>query len=48
MFEQVVGNGANAFIVIIAVIVGFVAALGFIDSRKTEKENEHNRPFEKK
>ncbi len=45
MFEQIVGSGANAFLIIIAVVVGFVSALGFIDSRKTEKENEQNRPF---
>ncbi len=45
MFEQIVGSGANAFLIIIAVVVGFVSALGFIDSKKTEKENEHNRPF---
>jgi len=31
MFEQVVGSGANAFIIIIAVVIGFVSALGFID-----------------
>lgn len=48
MFEQVVGNGANAFILIITVVVGFVSAMGFIDSRKTEKDNEHNSPFEGK
>lgn len=48
MFEQVVGSGANSFIIIIAVIVGFVSALGFIDNKKTEKENEHNSPFEGK
>lgn len=40
MFDQVVGNGANAFILIIAIIFGFVAALGFIDSRKVKKEQE--------
>jgi hypothetical protein len=45
MFEQVVGTGANTFIIIIAVIIGFVSALGFIDSKKTEKDNEHNEPF---
>ena len=48
MFEQVVGSGANTFLVIIAVVVGFVSALGFVDSRKTMKDNEHNEPFEKK
>jgi hypothetical protein len=45
MFEQVVGSGANTFIIIIATVIGFVSALGFIDNRKTEKENEHNEPF---
>jgi hypothetical protein len=48
MFEQVVGSGANTFITIIAIIAGFVAALSFIDSKKTEKDNEHNSPFEEK
>lgn len=48
MFEQVVGSGANAFVVIVAVVIGFVSALGFIDSKKTMKDNEHNEPFEKK
>ncbi|MFZ5973091.1 MAG: hypothetical protein ACOYXA_16005 [Bacteroidota bacterium] len=40
MFNQVVGDGANLFVTIIAVVFGFVAALGFIDKRKTEKEQE--------
>jgi hypothetical protein len=44
MFEQVIGSGANAFIIIIATIIGFVSAMGFIDSKKTEKDNENNRP----
>jgi len=43
MFEQVIGDGANLFIIIVAVLIGFVAALGFIDSEKTKKQN--NRPF---
>lgn len=47
MFEQVIGSPANAFIIIVAVIVGFVSALGFIDSKKTMKENEQNEPFDK-
>ncbi len=45
MFEQVVGSGANAFIIIIAVVVGFVSALTAIDSKKTMKDNEDNLPF---
>jgi hypothetical protein len=40
MFHQVVGNGANLFITIVAILIGFVAALGFIDKQKTEKEQE--------
>jgi len=44
MFEQVVGSPANAFLIIIAVVVGFVSALAFIDSKKTFKENEDNEP----
>jgi hypothetical protein len=40
MFNQIVGDGANIFITIIAVLVGFVSAIGFIDKRKTEKEQE--------
>lgn len=38
MFEQVVGDGANLFITIVAVIIGFVNALAFIDYRKVKKE----------
>jgi hypothetical protein len=34
MFNQYVGDGANIFIAIIAVVVGFAAASGFIDKRK--------------
>jgi hypothetical protein len=42
-FNQVVGNGANLFLVIIAVIVGFVAALSFVDSQRQQKDNEQNK-----
>jgi hypothetical protein len=38
MFEQVVGDGANLFVTIIAVLIGFASALGFIDYMKTKKE----------
>lgn len=44
MFHDYIGSGADAFIAIVAVIVGFVAAMGYIDylkiSRK-EKKKEH-------
>lgn len=38
MFEQYVGSGANLFITIVAVIVGFAAAMGYIDFQKTKKQ----------
>ena len=37
MFEQYLGSGANMFISIVAVIIGFVAAIGFLDFQKTKK-----------
>ena len=40
MFEQVIGSGANIFITIVAVIIGFVAALGYVDFLKVKKEEE--------
>jgi hypothetical protein len=43
-FEQVIGSPANAFIIIVAVVVGFVSALGYIDSKKTFKDNDKNMP----
>jgi len=43
MFYQIIGDGANLFIVIVAVVVGFVSALAFIDSQKTMKDNESNK-----
>ena len=41
MFEQVVGSGANLFLTIVACLIGFAAALGYQDHRKTKKENKH-------
>jgi hypothetical protein len=38
MFEQVVGEGANIFITIVAVLIGFIAALGYVDFLKVKKE----------
>ncbi len=39
-FDQVVGNGANIFLLCVAVIFGFVNALAFVDARKVKKEQE--------
>jgi hypothetical protein len=39
MFNQVIGSGGNAFIIIIACLVGFLAALSYVDFRR-EKEKE--------
>ncbi len=43
MFEQNVGNGANIFVTIVAVLIGFAAAMGYIDYKKTtsKKEDKH-------
>jgi hypothetical protein len=38
MFNQVVGSGANTFLVIIAVLAGFVAALSYVDYLRVKKE----------
>ncbi|HNP78180.1 MAG: hypothetical protein U0289_16255 [Cyclobacteriaceae bacterium] len=40
MFDQVVGDGANLFVLIIAIAFGFVNALAYIDNRKVTKEQE--------
>ena len=38
MFEQYIGDGANLFIIIVAVLVGFATALGYMDFRKTKND----------
>lgn len=38
MFEQYIGNGATTFITIIAVLIGFATALGYIDFLKVKKQ----------
>lgn len=40
MFEQYVADGANTFIIIVAIIIGFVAALGFVDQKNPSKKQE--------
>jgi uncharacterized membrane protein YwzB len=37
MFNQNVADGANLFVIILAVIVGFAAALGYVDYLKEKK-----------
>ena len=42
MFEQNVGDGANIFVTIVAVIIGFASAMGYIDYMKSsKKEDKH-------
>lgn len=47
MFEQAIGNPANAFIIIVAVVIGFVSAMLLIDSKQKAKDNESNSPYGK-
>lgn len=43
MFEDYIGSGADTFIAIVAVIVGFVAGMGYLDFlRHSKKEKEEN------
>ncbi len=38
MIGQVVGDGANLFILIVAILIGFVNALAYVDMQKVKKE----------
>jgi hypothetical protein len=40
MFEQNVADGANIFVTIVAVIIGFAAAMGYIDYQKETKKQD--------
>ncbi len=40
MFEQVIGNGANLFILIVGLLIGFVNALATVDFQKVKKEQQ--------
>jgi nucleoside permease NupC len=40
MFQQYIADGANIFIAITAVIIGFVAALVYVDFLKTTGKEE--------
>ena len=39
-FNQNVADGANLFVVILAVLVGFATALGYVDYLKVKKEDD--------
>ncbi|MDH4296971.1 MAG: hypothetical protein OEV74_11860 [Cyclobacteriaceae bacterium] len=39
MFQQFIGDGASLFITIVAVLIGFATALGYLDFMKTKKED---------
>ncbi len=38
MFQQFIGDGASIFITIVAVLVGFATAIGYVDFMKSKKE----------
>jgi uncharacterized membrane protein YdfJ with MMPL/SSD domain len=38
MFTQYTGDGVSIFIAIVAVLVGFATAIGYIDFLKTKKQ----------
>lgn len=41
MFQQYIGDGANIFIAIVAVLIGFATAIGYVDFIKTKKEQQN-------
>ena len=44
MFNQVVGSGANTFLIIFAILVGFAAGLSYVDyvrEKKKEQSGDH-------
>lgn len=43
MYQQFLGDGGNLFIAIVAVLVGFAAAMGYTDYLRTKdkQENKH-------
>jgi len=44
-FNQIVGDGANLFFVIVAIVIGFVGGMSYTDMLKTKKEEDGNAPF---
>ena len=41
IFNQIIGDGANLFIVIVAIIIGFAVGMGYTDFLKTKKEEKN-------
>jgi hypothetical protein len=47
LFDAPINDGANLFIWIVCVLIGFAAALGFVDNLKvSRKEKESNKEQE--
>jgi hypothetical protein len=46
MFHQVIGEGANIFITIVAIIIGFVGALAYTDVLKVKRDQENEETHE--
>ena len=44
MFDQVIGSGGNAFIIIIACLVAFAAGLGYVDYTRQQDKQGDNMP----
>ena len=40
-FNQIIGDGANLFMLIVAIILGFAAGMGYTDFVKTKREEEN-------
>jgi len=45
IFNQIVGDGANLFMLIVAIVIGFAAGMGYTDYVKTKKEEENQHWF---
>jgi hypothetical protein len=44
MFDQVVGSGGNAFLIIIACLIGFAAGLGYVDYIRQQGKQGEDQP----
>jgi hypothetical protein len=41
IFNQIIGDGANLFILIVAIVIGFAGGMGYTDYVRTKKEEEN-------